>query len=71
MSPRAGRSVRSDVFGSAGISLVSHSLQMCVCVCFSNSRANVCKVVSQCGVDFIPLVISGVEHLFLCLSAFV
>ena len=44
---------------------------VCVCVCFSNSRANVCKVVSQCGVDFIPLVISGVEHLFLCLSAFV
>lgn len=49
-----------------------HVLVLCViccCCCFEKSNPNACKVTSHCDFIVISLMISDVEHLFMCLLA--
>ena len=38
-------------------------------VLFDDNYSNTCEVISHCGFDFHPLMISDVEYLFMCLLA--
>ena len=40
-----------------------------VCKLFDDGHSDWCEVISHCGFDFISLIISNVEHLFMCLLA--
>ena len=40
-----------------------------VCRLFDDGHSDWCEVISHCGFDFISLIISNVEHLFMCLLA--
>ena len=71
---------RHNVFHSGCINLHSHhslggfpfstpSPAFVICSLFNDGHSDQCEVVPPCGFDLLSLIISDVEHLFMCLLA--
>ena len=50
-------------------SLLTPSLALVVCGFFEDGHSDQCEMVSHCSFDLISLMLSDVEHLFMCLLA--